>query len=259
MPRFAANISTMFGEHDFADRVEAAAACGFEAVECQFPYDTPAEELRERLDATRTQLVLVNAPPGDFAAGDRGLASLPGRDADFEQSIETALAYAKATQCPRIHVMAGCPTDGDASRRFVARIRWAADRVVGAGKEILIEPMNHRDIPGYLLGSSRQAERVIEQVDRPNVKLQFDTYHLQIQEGDLLTNFERAQAVIGHVQFSSLPGRHEPEHGEVNHRWFFEQLDSLGYDGWVGAEYRPRDGTLAGLAWAAAYGIAPPG
>jgi len=258
MPRFAANVSTMFGEHDFAERVGVAAACGFEALECQFPYDTPAEQLRERLDDAGIELVLLNAPAGDLAAGERGLASLPDRDEDYAQTIETALTYAETTGCPRIHVMAGCPTDGEASRRFTARIGWAADRVSDAGIEILIEPMNHRDIPGYLLGSSRQAERVIEQVDRPNVKLQFDTYHLQIQEGDLLTNFERAQEVIGHVQFSSLPGRHEPGEGEVNHPWFFEQLDRLGYEGWIGAEYGPRGATVEGLGWGADYGIAPP-
>ena len=154
--------------------------------------------------------------------------------------------------------MAGCPNDGGATRRFVDRIGWAADRLAPAGIDVLIEPMNRRDVPGYLLGSSRQAERVIERVGRQNVRLQFDTYHLQIQEGDLLENFRRCLPVIGHVQISSLPGRNEPDEGEVDHHWLFAQFDEAGYDGWIGCEYRPRDATAAGLGWAQRYGINTP-
>lgn len=255
MPKFAANLSTMFNEHGFVDRIDAAAACGFLAVECQFPYDAPADDVRRRLDATGMELVLLNAPPGDLAAGDRGLGSVRGRDDEFVASIETAARYAETVGCPRVHVMAGCPTDGEATDRFVHRIGWAADRLRPAGIDVLIEPMNLRDVPGYLLMSSRQAERVIAQVGRPNVKLQFDTYHLQIQEGDLTASLTRCLPVVGHVQFSSLPGRHEPDEGEVNHAWFFEQLDALGYDDWVGCEYRPRGATIDGLGWAEPYGI----
>ena len=255
MPQFAANLSTMFNEHDFVDRIDAAGACGFNAAECQFPYDTPAADVRRRLDAVGMELVLLNAPAGDLAGGDRGLGSVQGRDDEYAQSIETAGRYAEAVGCTRIHVMAGCPTDGEATDRFVHRIGWAADRLAPAGVDVLIEPMNRRDVPGYLLLSTRQAERVIAQVGRPNVKLQFDTYHLQIQEGDLLASLTRCLPVIGHVQFSSLPGRHEPDEGEVNHPWFFDQLDAIGYDGWVGCEYRPRAGTVEGLGWAEPYGI----
>jgi 2-dehydrotetronate isomerase len=211
--------------------------------------------VKARLDATGIELALLNAPPGDLADGDRGLASIDGRQEEFIASIEQALTYAEVTGCPRIHVLAGCPTDGGASERFVDRIGWAADRTAPAGIDILIEPMNLRDVPGYLLMSSKQAERVIAQVGRPNVKLQFDTYHLQIQEGDLLEGFQRCLPVIGHVQFSSLPGRHEPDEGEVAHDWLFEQFDRAGYTDWVGCEYRPRAGTLDCLGWAQAYGI----
>ena len=258
MPNFAANISTMFGELAFADRIAAAAACGFRAVECQFPYETPAEELRGHLDEAGLGLVLLNAPAGDVAAGDRGLGAVDGREEEFAASIHRAAAYAETTGCPRIHVMAGCPTDGGATQRFVDRIGWAADLVVARGIDILIEPVNRRDVPGYLLGSSRQAERVISQVGRPNVKLQFDTYHLQIQEGDLLANFTRCLGIVGHVQFSSLPGRHEPDQGEVAHHWLFEQFDVAGYDGWIGCEYRPSASTFDGLGWAKRYGISEP-
>ncbi len=258
MPKFAANLSTMFNEHDFPDRIDAAGACGFAAAECQFPYATPAEVVRRRLDAAGLELVLLNAPAGDFTAGDRGLGSVEGRDDEFQASIETAGRYAEVVGCPRVHVMAGCPSDSGASNRFVDRIGWAADRLAPAGIDVLIEPMNLRDVPGYLLMSSRQAERVIAAVGRANVKLQFDTYHLQIQEGDLLESFRRCLPVIGHVQFSSLPGRHEPDEGEVDHPWLFEQIDASGYAGWIGCEYRPRAGTVEGLAWAEPYGIGRP-
>lgn len=257
MTRLAANISTMFHEHDFPTRVDAAAACGFRALECQFPYDTPAAELKARLEATGLELVLLNAPPGDFAAGDRGLASVDGREDDYRTSIETALTYADQVGCPHIHVMAGCPTDGEATRRFIDRVGWAADHVADAGVDILIEPMSRRDVPGYLLSGSRQAERVIEQVGRANVKLQFDTYHLQVNEGDLVQSFERCLPVVGHVQMSSNPGRHEVDQGELDHRWLLGEFDRLGYDGWIGCEYRPRAGTVEGLGWAQPHGITP--
>jgi hydroxypyruvate isomerase len=258
MPNFAANISTLFGELAFADRIDAAAGCGFRAVECQLPYDTPAEEVAAHLNAAGVELVLLNASSGDRDAGDRGLGAVEGRDEEFAASIDRAADYAVATGCPRVHVMAGCPTDGGASQRFVERIRHAADVMAPLNIDVLIEPMNRRDVPGYLLGTSRQAERVIEQVGRPNVKLQFDTYHLQIQEGDLLANFIRCLPIIGHVQFSSLPGRHEPDEGEVAHHWLFDQFDAAGYDGWIGCEYRPRAGTVEGLGWAERYGIGRP-
>ncbi len=249
----------MFNEHDFVDRVDAAAACGFAAVECQFPYETAPEDLRARLDATGLTLELLNAPPGDVAAGDRGLASLDGRHEDFVESMQIAARYAEAVGCSRIHVLAGCPTDGGATQRFVDRLGWAADLVANAEIDIMIEPMNLRDVPGYLLMSSKQAERVITQVGRSNLKLQFDTYHLQIQEGDVLESFTRCLPVIGHVQCSSLPGRHEPDRGELNHEWLFQAFDHAGYEGWIGCEYQPASSTLDGLGWGARWGLGPNG
>ena len=255
MPRFAANISTLFTEYSFVDRITAAADCGFEAVECQFPYDTPAKDVAAALRAAGVEMVLVNAPPGDRDAGDRGLAAVAGRDDEFRASIEVARRYAVGVGCRRVHVMAGCPTDPASTDRFAHRIGWAADELAADGIDVMLEPMSHRDVPGYLLRTTRQTERVIAATGRPNVKLQFDTYHLQINEGDLLENFARCRDVVGHVQFSSLPGRHEPDEGEVAHYWLFEQLEALGYQGWMGAEYRPRTTTIEGLGWAARYGF----
>jgi len=256
MPRFAANISTMFNEHRFVDRIKAAAGCGFEAVECQFPYDTPAKDVAAALDATGLEMVLLNAPSGNKSAGDKGLAAVAGREDEYQTSIDTAHRYAATVGCPRVHVMVGCPTDPASTDRFTHRVGWAADRLAPDGIDVMLEPMNLRDMPGYLLSTTRQAQRVINATGRPNVKLQFDTYHLQINEGDLLENFKRCQDVVGHIQFSSLPGRHEPDEGEVAHHWLFEQFDALGYQGWCGAEYRPRTNTLDGLGWAERYGIA---
>ncbi len=258
MPNFAANVSTMFTEYEMLERIQVAADCGFRAVECQFPYATPADQLAQVLDETDVRLVLLNAPLGHAAAGDRGLGAVEGREEEFAQAVDLAYRYAETTGCSQIHLMAGCPTDGAATERFVHRLQWAADRVGPAGIDIMIEPMNRRDVPGYLLISSRQAERIIGATERNNVKLQFDTYHLQIEEGDLLASFERCFELTGHIQFSSLPGRHEPDGGEVDHFWLFDQFDRLGYTGWIGCEYRPRDSTLAGLGWAERYGIVAP-
>ncbi len=257
MPRFAANISTMFGEYPFLERIDQAAAWGFEGVECQFPYDTPAAEIADRLHGAGVSLVLLNAPPGDLAAGDRGLATEAERGDEFQRSIERAQAYALATACPRIHVMAGCRQGPAAEDCFVERIGWAADQLVGDGIDVLVEPMNHRDVPGYLLDGTAIALHLMDRIGRPNVKLQFDTYHLQIQQGDLLATLEGILSHVGHIQFSSLPGRHEPDQGEVDHRWFFARLDELGWADWVGAEYRPRTTTADGLGWAQPYGIGP--
>jgi hydroxypyruvate isomerase len=247
----------MFGEWPFPERPEAAAAAGFPAIECQFPYDWPVEMLQQRLRAAGLPLVLLNAPPGDLAGGDRGLASVTGREAEFRASIETALRYADGLGCPRVHVMAGVgdPSDPSTVARYVDQLGWAADRLGPAGITVQIEPLNGRDFPGYLLTGTRQAEAVIDAVGRGNLRLQFDTYHLQILEGDLLASFRRCRDVVGHVQIAAVPDRGEPDQGEVDHHWLLAQLDGAGWDGWVGAEYRPRGHTLAGLQWAWQYGI----
>ncbi len=263
MPRFAANISTMFTDRPFTERIAAAAAAGFRALECQFPYEAAAEELKARLDASGVELVLLNTPPGDFAAGERGLAGLPGREADFEQALGRALAYAETLRCPQIHVMAGIQPAGTSKEAclgvYKANLRLAAEAALRAGRTVLIEPINSRDIPGYLLNTPAEGAAVIEELGVPGLKLQFDFYHAQIMTGDLARSFERHQGITGHVQIAGVPERHEPDTGEVNYPYLFDLLDRLGYAGWVGCEYFPAGATEAGLGWAVRHGIHPQG
>jgi hydroxypyruvate isomerase len=261
MPRFAANISTMFTGRPFAERIGAAAAVGFKAVECQFPYEVEAAELERRLADAGLELILLNTPPGDFAAGERGLAGLPGREADFKAALERALDYAQALDCPKIHVMAGVRPEGAAKAAclevYKANLRQAAEACARAGRMALIEPINTRDIPGYLLNTPAEGAALIAELGAPALRLQFDFYHTQIMAGDLAKNFERHQAITGHVQIAGVPERHEPDIGEVNYTYLFELLDRLGYSGWVGCEYFPAGRTEDGLGWAWRYGIGP--
>jgi hydroxypyruvate isomerase len=257
MPRFAANISLMYPEHALAARIGAAARDGFAAVEVQAPYAVAAAEFRAALDAAGVQLVLMNAPQGDFDAGERGLAALPGREREFEESIAVALDYARTVRAPRVHVMAGKP--GDAAHAACERVyrrnlAYACDAFAPHGIEVLIEPINTRDMPGYYLHTPRHAAETIAAVARPNLKLQFDFYHLQIIAGDLARHLESYFPLIGHVQIAGVPERFEPDVGEVNYPYLFRRLDALGYRGWVGCEYRPAagsrgGGTSAGLGW----------
>ena len=262
MPRFAANISTMFTEHALIDRVKAAADAGFTAVECQFPYEAPADEMKAALEAEGVTLVLINTPPGDFAAGERGLAALPGREADFQNAMADALDYAEAVDCRKIHVMAGVTPDGVSRENgfalFEKNLRHAID--VARGRQVdmlLIEPINTRDIPGYLLNRPEEARVLIERIGSAGLRLQYDFYHTQIMRGDVAKGLEAFWPLIGHVQFAGVPERQEPDIGELNCSYMFERLDQLGYDGWVGAEYMPAGKTEDGLSWAAAYGIHP--
>ena len=261
MPRFAANISTMFTDRPFADRIGAAAAVGFKAVECQFPYEVGAGELKQRLAEAGVELILLNTPPGDFAAGERGLAGLPGRDADFGAALERALEYAQALDCPKIHVMAGIKPEGISKPAclevYQANLGRAAEACARTGRMALIEPINTRDIPGYLLNTPSEGAALIAELGAPSLKLQFDFYHTQIMAGDLAKNFERHQGITGHVQIAGVPERHEPDIGEINYPYLFELLDRLGYSDWVGCEYFPAAGTEEGLGWAYRYGIAP--
>jgi hydroxypyruvate isomerase len=263
MPRFAANISTMFTDRPFAQRIAAAAAAGFEAIECQFPYEVAPEDLAAALAAAGVRLVLLNTPPGDFAAGERGLAGLPGREADFDAALGRALAYAEALDCPQIHVMAGVQP-ADTSKEaclgvYRANLRLAAEACANAGRTALIEPINTRDIPGFLLNTPDQGAALIAELGQPALKLQFDFYHAQIMAGDLARSFERHMAVTGHVQIAGVPERHEPDRGEINYPYLFAELDRLGYAGWVGCEYFPAGSTEEGLGWAIRHGIAPKG
>jgi hydroxypyruvate isomerase len=264
MPRFAANISTMFTDRPFAERIDAAADFGFKALECQFPYEVEASELEARLDRFGLELVLLNTPPGDFAAGERGLAGLPGRGADFRAGLDRALDYASRLGCPQIHVMAGVQPGDIPKERclevYKANLRTAADVCASAGKLALIEPINTRDIPGYLLNTPAEAAAVIAEVGgAANLKLQFDFYHAQIMTGDLARSFERHLPITAHVQIAGVPERHEPDMGEVNYAYLFDLLDRLGYRGWVGCEYFPAGRTEDGLGWAIRYGIGPKG
>jgi hydroxypyruvate isomerase len=247
MPRFAANLTTMFTERPFLERFEAAAAAGFGAVEFLFPYDRPAAELRAALDVAGLELALFNAPPGDWEAGERGLAALPGREADFRAAFAWALDYAEVLRPARLHVMAGLATGPAAREAYVANLAWAAEAADGQG--LTIEPINSRDMPGYHLATSADAISVLEAVGAGNIGLQFDIYHAQIMEGDLTRRIERLMPRIAHVQIAGVPDRHEPDEGEVSYPHLFRLLDRLGYAGFVGCEYRPRGQTEEGLGW----------
>ena len=256
MPRFAANLTFLFNEVPFLERFGEAAHAGFRAVEFAFAYEYRIAELVAQQQAHRLEVVLINAPPGDYAAGDRGLASLPGREHEFAASIANALQYAQALHCPRIHVMAGIvPQGADTAERerrartYMRNLRFACDEAAARGVMILIEPINPRDFPGYLLTTQAQAHAIREEIGARNLKVQMDLYHAQIVEGDLTEKLRRYAANIGHVQIAGVPGRHEPDSGEVNYGHLFKVLDELRYDGWVGCEYHPAKGTTAGLTW----------
>lgn len=255
MPRFAANLSMLYPEHGFLDRFAAAAADGFQAVEYLFPYAHAANELARRLADHGLAQVLFNAPPGDWDAGERGIACLPGREAEFRDGIERALAYAQALNCPRLHVMAGLMPPGAESTAlqatYEANLVWAAEQARPAGCDVLIEPINRRDMPGYFLHRQAQAHRILDAVRAPNLKVQMDLYHCQIVEGDVASKLRQylPGGRVGHLQIAGVPMRHEPDLGELNHAYLFEVIDGLDWPGWVGCEYRPRRGTSEGLGW----------
>jgi len=253
MPRFSANISTMFGELPFLERFAAVRAAGFDAVEMQEPYDFLAEQVKAAIDAAGLELVLTNVPGGNKEAGDSGLAALLGRERDFAVSMETALAYAAVTGSPRLHVMSGNLPAGsninDCEEILVSNLKMCARPAAAQGVTLLIEPINTQDAPGYIMSRQSQARRIVEAVAEDNVRIQFDFYHCQIMEGNLVHHFTEQLPLIGHVQISDNPGRHEPGTGEINYPFIFEMIDASGYDGWVGAEYRPKGETIEGLGW----------
>lgn len=252
MPQFAANLSMLYPELEFLDRFEAAACDGFKAVEYLFPYSFNVQEIAARLRGNGLQQVLFNAPPGDWEAGERGLACLPGREAEFQESIGQALGYAAALGCPRIHVMAGLlPAGAERDSLYSLYIRqlcWAAREAEQQGVEVLIEPINQRDIPRFFLNRQDHAHQVVKDVGAANLKVQMDLYHCQIVEGDLAMKLRRYLPTghVSHVQIAGVPDRHEPDGGELNYPFLFDLLDGLGYSGWVGCEYRPRAGMLPG-------------
>ncbi|MGJ7578842.1 2-oxo-tetronate isomerase [Variovorax sp. RHLX14] len=255
MPRFAANLSMMYTEHEFLDRFAAAATDGFKGVEFLFPYAYTPQDLARRLADNGLQQALFNAPPGDWDAGERGMSALPGREDEFRQSIARALEYAEALNCPHIHVMAGMvPAGADRAvmrSTYVANLRWACEQARPAGRTLLIEPINGRDMPSYFLSRQDDAHAVIAEVGADNLKVQMDLYHCQIVEGDLAMKIRHYLPTgrVGHFQIAGVPDRHEPDQGEVDFRYLFGVIDASGYDGWIGCEYRPAAGTSAGLGW----------
>ena len=255
MPRFAANLSMMFTEWAFLDRFKAAADAGFDAVEFLFPYEHPPEAVARALTDNRLEQALFNLPPGDWDKGERGMAAHPGREAEFRASVATALLYAKATGVRRLHMMAGLAdaSDPHAEAAYLDNLRYAADALGAEGLELMLEPINPRDMPGFFLNDFGQAARLIGASGRANVKLQYDVYHRQIIHGDVVMGLRRMLPILGHVQIASVPSRHEPDIEEMNYPFIFDELDRLGYAGFVGCEYRPKAGTLAGLGWFAPF------
>jgi hydroxypyruvate isomerase len=256
MPRFAANLSFLFTEVPFLDRFGAAAQAGFRAVEFGAAYDCDAADIAARAAGHALDVVLINAPPGDWAAGDRGLAAVAGREDEFAASVVTALRYAQALRCPRLHVMAGVlPAGADAAERerrlglYQRNLRFACMEAARLGVTVLIEPINPRDIPGYFLNTQAEAHAIRAAVGMDTLRVQMDFYHAQVVEGDLATKLRRWLPHIGHVQIAGVPERGEPDVGEVDYGYLFRLLDELAYDGWVGCEYRPATTTQAGLRW----------
>jgi hydroxypyruvate isomerase len=257
MPKFAANLTLMFNEVPFSDRFGQAARAGFRAVEFLFPYEYEPRAIAGWLRECGLENVLFNTPPGDWAAGERGIAAIPGREQEFKVGIATALAYAAELRTPKLHVMAGvCPEQAsgrDCHKTYIENVRYAARELQRHGKELLIEPINSRDMPGYFLRTQDQAHAVREEVGERNVKVQMDFYHAQITGGDLTATFRKYWPHIGHVQIAGVPDRHEPNLGEVNYAHLFDVIDATGYAGWIGCEYRPRTITEAGLGWLTPY------
>ncbi|AMB86826.1 hydroxypyruvate isomerase [Pseudomonas agarici] len=252
MPRFAANLSMLYPQYDFLERFAAAAADGFEAVEYLFPYDYSAQQLKQRLDDNGLVQALFNAPPGSIAAGEKGTASLPGRELEFRAGFDQALEYAAVLGNDRIHVMAGLLAhETDRARHhdtYLENLSHAATAAAKLGITVLIEPINTRDIPGFFLNRQDQAQAICTAVGKANLKVQFDIYHCQIVEGDVATKLRRDLHGIGHIQIAGVPDRHEPDlSNELNYPYLFELIDQLGYNGWVGCEYRPRGDTSEGL------------
>ncbi|MEO6779967.1 MAG: 2-oxo-tetronate isomerase [Bradyrhizobium sp.] len=260
MPHFAANLSMMFAELPFLDRFDAAAKAGFTAVEFLFPYEYPADRIGERLHRNRLTQALFNLPPGNWEAGEKGFASLPDRFADLQASLRTALPYVQATGVKRLHLMAGMArrSDPTAVAAFRKSVQWAAEFLRPHGLDIVIEPINPRNVPGYFLNDFAFAHDLILEMKIPNLKLQFDIYHCQIIHGDVTMRLREMMPIIGHIQIASIPSRNEPDGEELNYPFLFTELDRLGYAGFVGCEYNPRGNTMDGLGWFKPYAGAKP-
>ena len=257
MPKLAANLTMLFNEVDFLDRFDAAAKAGFKAVEYLFPYPYPKEQLSEKLQQYGLIQVLHNLPAGDWAKGERGIACLPQRVGEFQDGVGKAIEYAYALGCKQVNCLAGIAPPGVAAETvrdtFAANLRFAADKLKAAGIRLLVEPCNTRDIPGFYLNRSQQALAVIDEVGSDNLWLQYDIYHMQVMEGDLAPTIERNLERIAHMQLADNPGRNEPGTGEINYPFLFQFIDKLGYEGWMGCEYKPARTTTEGLGWVRPY------
>lgn len=260
MPRYSANISILFTELPFLARFAAARAAGFEAVECWFPYEHAPEELRAILDGEGLTLVGINTAPGDVSKGEWGVTALPGREAEFDRQIAQALDYAAALGARGVHVMAAMCGGLDLAacgRAYLANLEKALRRAEGSGVTLLIEPLNARDRPGYFLSRSDQAAEIITRLGHPALRLMFDIYHVQVMEGDIIRRLRAHRPLTGHIQIAAVPSRAEPDEGELDYRAILSEIDALGWEGWVGCEYKPRASTLDGLGWREA--LAPKG
>lgn len=259
MPRFSANLSMLFADVPLLARFDRARAAGFDAVELQFPYEVAANAIRQRLSDNGLILVLHNLPAGDWAAGDRGIACNPARQQEFRDVVVKAIDYAKALDVPQLNCLSGMAGDGVseqiARRTFVENLHYAAEQCRKSGVDLLIEPVNRRDVPGFWLDTVDKALSILDEVGADNLKLQFDIYHAQRSGGEIAATIAKTLDRIGHIQFADNPGRNEPGTGELNFDFLFAHIDRIGYSGWVGAEYRPAAGTEAGLAWLEKYGV----
>jgi hydroxypyruvate isomerase len=253
MPKFNANLTMLFKEVDFLDRFERAARAGFKAVEFLFPYEWDKNELKGRLQDNNLHLVLHNMPPGQWAAGERGIACLPDRVTEFRDGVGRAIEYATALGCERLNCLAGIPPATESPEKvqqtLVSNLRYAAEETQKAGIVLMAEALNAQDMPGFALNSTRQALALLEAVDHPNLYMQYDIYHMQIMEGNLITTISRNLDKIKHMQLADVPGRHEPGTGEINFENLFRAIDEMGYQGWIGCEYNPTGSTEESLAW----------
>lgn len=253
MPRFSANLSFLFLDRPFLHRFAAAAACGFNGVEFHFPYDFPMDEVADAAHRAGVEVVLFNFPAGNWAAGERGIACLPERVTEFRHGVEKAALWAEALACQRVNCLAGLRPDGisEAVLRdtLIGNLRFAADSFERVDRQVLLEPLNSRDTPRFLVDRSTSALAILDEADRPNLRLQYDIFHAQVMEGELALTLARHLPRIGHVQFADNPGRHQPGTGEISFAFLFRHLDAIGYPGWVGAEYAPTGLTEASLGW----------
>jgi hydroxypyruvate isomerase len=257
MPKFSANLSMLFTEVGFADRFERAAKAGFKAVECQFPYELPKEDIAAKLDKYGQEMVLFNIPAGNWAAGERGIACLPGRESEFLEGVGKAIEYGKALKCPRINCLVGLtPKDAPADKvrqTLVSNLKFAADAMQKEGISLLVESLNSYDVAGFYLTNSAAVLQLIDEVNHPNLLYQYDIYHMQVMEGNLAKTIQQNVGRIGHIQLADNPGRHEPGTGEINFTNLFKFIDESGYAGWVGLEYKPASVTEDGLGWVKPY------